>query len=151
MSTASPVAMLQQAQAGMRRSAVRRQLESVASGKATAISIPLDQAGVDVGALIDEISDRQLVDGVEVQRLVVAFTNSGLTDHVIERLSAKSPQQRARSARILGALRLYEGVHGWRDSSNRAIAESRTPRRALGKIGGALCARALVTAIHRRG
>jgi HEAT repeat protein len=152
MSTASPVAMLQQAQAGMRRSAVRRQLESVASGKATAISIPLDQPGVDVGALIDEIIDRQLVDGVEVQRLVVAFTNSGMTDHVIERLAAKSPQQRARSARILGALRLYEGVPwlaGLLESRDRGVSDAAA--RALGKIGGALCARALVTAIHRRG
>jgi len=152
MTSASPVAMVQQAQVGMRRSALRHQLQSVASGKTNSVSISLDQAGVDVGALIEEICDGRALDSVEIQRLVVVFTNSGLTDQVIERLAAKSPQQRARSARMVGALRLYDGVPwlaGLLDSRDRGVADAAA--RALGRIGGANSARALITSIQRRG
>ena len=49
MPSRSPVAVIHQAQAGIRRSALRRQLQAVAAGKSTALSIDLDQSGADVG------------------------------------------------------------------------------------------------------
>src|SRR5712691_10041165 len=110
MPVSSPVRVIQQAQLGISRSAVRRHLQTVASGKATSLSIDLDQGGIDIGALVEEITDVHLQESIEAQRLVVAFINSGVADQVIERLAAKSPQQRARSARTIGALRIYESV-----------------------------------------
>jgi HEAT repeat protein len=146
----SPVAVIQHAQAGFRRAAVRRQLQAVAAGKTTALDVDLDH--VDVGAVIDDVTADQALDSVEIQRLVVAFLNSGTADQAIDRLAAKSPQQRVRSARVIGGLRLYEGVP-WLarllESRDRSVSDAAA--RALGKIGGARSAQALVTAIHRRG
>ncbi|TMI95416.1 MAG: HEAT repeat domain-containing protein [Bacillati bacterium ANGP1] len=87
-----------------------------------------------------------------VQRLVFAFKRSGTADRVVERLAAKSPQQRARSARVVGALQLTEAVP-WvaalLESRDRAVLDAAA--RALGKIAGARSATALVLAIQRRG
>ena len=152
MPVRSPVAVIQQAQDGLRRAAVRRQLQAVAAGKTTDLDLDLDHSAVDVGALLDDVTSGQTLESVEIERLVVAFVNSGAADQAIERLGAKGPQLRARSARIIGALRLYEGVP-WLarllESRDRSVADAAA--RALGKIGGAGSAQALVTAIHRRG
>ena len=152
MPSRSPVGVIHQATAGIRRSALRRQLQSVAAGKSTALSIDLDQAGVDVGEAIEEITNRLPMESMPVQRLVFAFKRSGTADRVVERLAAKSPQQRARSARVVGALQLTEAV-SWLaallGSRDRAVSDAAA--RALGKIGGARSATALVLAIQRRG
>ena len=148
----SPAGVLQQAQAGLKRAALRRQLHAVATGKSETLSVELDHPGVDVGVLVDEVTDGQQLDSAELQRLVVAFLNTGAADAVVERLLAKSPQQRARSARINGALHLYEGVP-WiaplLESRDRSVSDAAA--RALGKIRGAASARLIVRAIHRRG
>jgi HEAT repeat protein len=152
MPSRSPVAVIHQAQAGIRRSALRRQLQAVAAGKSTSLSIDLDQSGADVGELIEEITSRLPMESMPVQRLVFAFKSSGTADRVVERLGAKSPQQRANSARVAGALRLTEAVT-WvaalLESRDRAVSDAAA--RALGKIGGARSATALVLAIQRRG
>jgi len=152
MPSRSPVAVIHQAQAGIRRSALRRQLQAVAAGKSTSLSIDLDQSGVDVGEIIEEITSRLPMESMPVQRLVFAFKSSGTADRVVERLGAKSPQQRANSARVAGALRLTEAVT-WvaalLESRDRAVSDAAA--RALGKIGGARSATALVLAIQRRG
>src|SRR5439155_1159206 len=108
--------------------------------------------GVDVGEAIEEITNRLPMESMPVQRLVFAFKRSGTADRVVERLAAKSPQQRARSARVVGALQLTEAV-SWLaallGSRDRAVSDAAA--RALGKIGGARSATALVLAIQRRG
>jgi HEAT repeat protein len=148
----SPAGVILQAQVSMRRATVRRQLQSVASGKTTTLSIEVDQAGVDVGAILEEVTRGLEMDSAQVQNLVLAFVNSGTADRVVERLTAKNPDQRIRSARVLGALRMYEGVP-WLaallESRDRKVSDAAA--RALGKIGGTKSAAAIVTAIQRRG
>ena len=144
--------VIHQATAGIRRGALRRQLQTVAAGKRTTLSIDLEQPGVDVGEAIEEITNRLPMESMPVQRLVFAFKRSGTADRVVERLAAKSPQQRARSARVVGALQLTEAVP-WvaalLESRDRAVLDAAA--RALGKIAGARSATALVLAIQRRG
>ena len=148
----SSVGVIHQATAGIRRGALRRQLQAVAAGKRTTLSIDLEQPGVDVGEAIEEITNRLPMESMPVQRLVFAFKRSGTADRVVERLAAKSPQQRARSARVVGALQLTEAVP-WLaallESRDRAVLDAAA--RALGKIAGARSATALVLAIQRRG
>ena len=148
----SSVGVIHQATAGIRRGALRRQLQTVAAGKRTTLSIDLEQPGVDVGEAIEEITNRLPMESMPVQRLVFAFKRSGTADRVVERLAAKSPQQRARSARVVGALQLTEAVP-WvaalLESRDRAVLDAAA--RALGKIAGARSATALVLAIQRRG
>src|SRR2546430_5518236 len=138
MPSRSPAGMIHQATAGIRRSALRRQLQSVAAGKSTALSIDLDQAGVDVGEAIEEITNRLPMESMPVQRLVFAFKRSGTADRVVERLAAKSPQQRARSAPGVGGLQLTDAV-SWLaallGARGRAVSDAAAPAR--GKIGAA--------------
>ncbi len=148
----SPAGVILQARVGMRRAAVRRQLQSVASAKTNTLSIEVDQAGVDVGEILDEVTRGMEMESAPVQNLVLAFVNSGTADRVVERLTARNPDQRIRSARVLGALRMYEGVP-WLatllESRDRKVSDAAA--RALGKIGGTKSAAAIVTAIQRRG
>src|SRR5256886_15922160 len=138
MAARSPMVVIHQAHAGIRRSALRRQLQSVASGNSTSLSVDLDQSGADVGAVIEEITNRLPIESMHVQRLVFAFKRSGTADRVVERLAAESPQQRARSARVVGALQLTEAV-SWLaallGARGRAVSDAAAPAR--GKIGAA--------------
>jgi len=148
----NPVGMLMHAQAGIRRAAVRRHLQSVASGKATSLTIDSDPHGVDVAEVVEEITLRLGADSIEVQRLAVAFRNSGTADSFVERLGAKSFEQRASSARLIGALHMSEAVP-WvaRLLEQRDRKASDAAARALGRIGGGRSATALVKAIQHRG
>lgn len=148
----SPAGVIFQAQAGLRRSAVRRQLRSVASGATDVLSINLEDSAVDVGSLVEEATRGAGADSQEVQRLRVGFLNSGTADRMVEQMTAKSPEQRISSARVFGALRMYDGVPwlaGLLESREHKVADAAA--RALGKIGGASSAAAIVTAIQRRG
>ncbi len=152
MSPSSPASVIQKAQVGVRRSALRRQLQSIVADRSTALSVDLDQSGIDVGHVIQEITRGLGADSLAVQRLVVALRNSGAADTVIERLAAKNPQQRVRSARVVGALRMYEAVPWVAEllaSRDRGVSDAAA--RALGKTGGRNSATALVLAIQRRG
>ncbi len=152
MSPSSPTTVIQKATVGMRRSALRRQLQSVVSDKSTTLSLDLDQPGLDVGAVIEEITRGLTADSLAVQRLVVALRKSGAADVVVQRLAAKNPHQRVRSARVVGALRLYEAVPWVAEllaSRDRGVSDAAA--RALGKTGGRNSASALVLAIQRRG
>jgi len=152
MRDAPPIAVVHHVQAAMRRAALRRQLQAVAAGKLEEISVDLEHAGVDVASLVEDVTDGRPAESFEVQRLVIAFKNSGAADHVIERLSAKSPQQRVMAARIVGALRMYDAVP-WLarllESRDRAVSDAAAL--ALGKIRGRNSAGALVATIQRRG
>src|SRR2546429_9090090 len=110
MPSRSPAGMIHQATAGIRRSALRRQLQSVAAGKSTAFSLDLDQAGVDVGEAIEEITNRLPMESMPVQRLVFAFNRAGTADPLVERLPPESPPPRPPSPRRGGALPLPDAV-----------------------------------------
>jgi HEAT repeat protein len=140
------------AQAGIRRSALRRQLRAVVAGKSKSVSIDLEDKQVDTGVLVAEITNGHAMQSSTVQRLVVAFKNSGVADRAVERLASKNPQDRARSARLVGALRMYEAapwVAEMLDARDRSVWDAAA--RALGLIGGGASATALLKAIHRRG
>jgi HEAT repeat protein len=143
--------VVQQARIGARRAAVRRQLEEVAAGKTAQLSIDLDER-VDIGRAIEDITAGLQMDSLPVQMLVVAFKNSGMADKLVERLAATGSHQRATSAHLVGALRMYEAV-SWLApllaSPDTAVSEAAA--RALGKIGGTRSASALLSAIQRRG
>jgi HEAT repeat protein len=152
MRVSSPVRVMEEAQASVRRNSLRRQLRSVVAGKGGSLSIDVDDRHVDAGALIGEITHGHSMQSAPVQRLVVAFKNSGAADRAVDRLSSKSPQDRARNARLVGALRMYDAtpwVAELLDARDRSVSDAAA--RALGMIGGAAAAAALVKAINRRG
>ena len=152
MSPATGASVIRRAQDGVRRSALRRQFHAVVSDKSDALSVDLDQPGVDVGAILEEITKGLDSGNLAVQRLAAALRNSGAADTLIERLAAESPSQRIRSARVIGALRLYDAVPWVAEllaSSDRGVSDAAA--RALGKTGGRNSASALVLAIQRRG
>lgn len=152
MRVASPVRVVEEAQAGVRRNAVRRQLRAVVAGKSRSVAVDLDDRNIDAGALVNEVTHGHAMQSAPVQRLVVAFKNSGVADRAVEKLSSKSPQDRARNARLVGALRMYDAT-AWvaelLDARDRSVSDSAA--RALGLIGGGAAANALLKAIHRRG
>ena len=152
MSSRSPAAVLKQADAGIRRAALRRKLQAVTTRMSRTLSVDLDHAGVDVGEVIEQVTEGLPMESAEMQRLVAAFKDSGVADRVIARLSAKSPVQRARSARVIGALRMYDAVSWLADQlQSRERSVSDAAARALGRIGGAQSANALQLAIQRKG
>lgn len=152
MAPASPASVIRHARHAVRRNALRRDLQAVAAAKASTFHMDVDQGVADAAEIVEELTHGQPVGSTTVRRLVVAFKNSGHADGVVERLGAKSPQQRARSARLVGALEMYEAVPwvaGLLESRDRTVADAAA--RALGRIRGAASASALVGAIQRRG
>ncbi len=146
------MAAIQRARDGVRRAAVRRRLEAVASGKADTASSTFDEPGVDVAGVIEELTLRLKPDSLPLERLVVALTNSGAVDRMVEGLEAKSAQHRAAGARAIGALLIYEAVPSVApllESRERPVSDAAA--RALGRIGGAHSAGALLFALQRRG
>ncbi len=150
MPSAPPLAVLHRARIGLRRSALRRQLQAVAAGKSKHIAIDLDDNGA--AAIVEEITCGLGADSFALDLLVVAFKDSKTADAVVERMSSKSVRDRVTSARIAGALRIYETVP-WLSpllaAKDPSVADAAA--RALGKIGGSPSASALLFAIRRRG
>lgn len=152
MPPTSPAGVIRHARDAVRRNALRRELQEVATGKATAFAIDLDHSMADAAEIVEELTRREPAGGPTARRIAIAFRNCGHADGVVERLGAKSPQQRARSARLVGALQMYESVPwvvGLLESRDRTVSDAAA--RALGRIRGAASAGALVTAIQRRG
>jgi HEAT repeat protein len=149
---AGPVAAIQRARDGVRRSAMRKRLEAVVLGKLTQAPASLEEHGVDVAGVIDEVTAGLPAESVEVRRLIAALKNSGAIDGMIERLESRNVHQRASAARTVGALRMYEAVPCVAPllaSRERHVADASA--RALGRIGGTQSAGALVHAIQRKG
>jgi HEAT repeat protein len=152
MSPTSPLSALERARVGMRRTAVRHQLEAVASGKSKKLSLNLEDKRVDLGSALGQLTRRFLPESPQVQRLAWTFYHSGITDNVIDRLASSNAIERRTSARIVGALYLERTV-SWIAplvlSRDRLLSDAAA--RALGRIGGARSAEALLMAIHRSG
>lgn len=150
MPAAAPLAALHRARVGLRRSALRRQLQAVAAGKSKRISIDLEDNGA--AAIVEEVTAGLGADSFALDLLVVAFKDSKSADAVVERMSTKSVRDRVTGARIVGALRIYETVP-WLSpllaAHDPSVADAAA--RALGKMGGNASASALLFAIRRRG
>lgn len=147
-----PVEAIHKARGEFRRAAIRRQLQSVAAGKSDHIPADAAEPRHEAAATIEEISRGLREDSLPLQLLQVAFKNSKVADHAIETLSVKSINDRVAGARLVGSLRLYEAV-SWLVpllfAKDPSVADAGA--RALGRIGGANSAEALVVAIRRRG
>jgi HEAT repeat protein len=150
--SATPRGLMEQARLTIRRAVVRRSLEDAAAGKSQTATIDLDEKGLDVAALVHEVTTRLPPDGHALQRLVNALHRSGTTDAIIDGLAARDGVRRARCARLVGSLGMAQAV-GWLGpmlaSRERPVRDAAA--RALGKIGGIRSAEALMMAIRRIG
>jgi HEAT repeat protein len=152
MAPIPPLAAILRARSSVRRSALRHQLQAIAAGKSTHTALDLDDAGLDAAGVVEEFAAGLEPQSFEMQLLLVAFRDSSAADAVVERMSAKSVRDRVNAARIAGALRMYDTTR-WLSQllSARDPSVADAAARALGKIGGARSATALLTAIQRRG
>ena len=105
-----------------------------------------------MAGVIEELTLGLKADSLPLERLVVALTNSGAVDRMVEGLEAKSAHHRAAGARAIGALLIYEAVPSVAPllaARERPVSDAAA--RALGRIGGAHSAGALLFALQRRG
>jgi HEAT repeat protein len=147
-----PVEAIQKARGEFRKAAIRRQLQSVAAGKTAHIPADAAEPRHEAASTIEEISKGLREDSLPLQLLQVAFKNSKVADAAIENLAVKSIHDRIAGARLVGSLRLYEAT-AWLVpllfAKDPSVVDAGA--RALGRIGGASTAEALVAAIQRRG
>ena len=147
-----PVEAIHRARGEFRKAAIRRQIQSVAAGKSDHIPADAAEPRHDAAATIEEISKGLREDSLPLQLLQVAFKNSNVADRAIENLSVKSIHDRIAGARLVGSLRMYEATT-WLIpllfAKDPSVADAGA--RALGRIGGASSASALIAAIQRRG
>lgn len=147
-----PVEALHRARGEFRKAAIRRQIQSVAAGKTDHIPADAAEPRHDAASTIEEISRGLREDSLPLQLLQVAFKNSNVADRAIENLTVKSINDRVAGARLVGSLRMYEATP-WLVpllfAKDPSVADAGA--RALGRIGGASSASALIAAIRRRG
>lgn len=143
---------IEQARLAVRRAAVRRQLKALAGGKRHVASIDLNERGVDVASMTDALTRHLHEESIEVRRLVWSFQRAGLADAALDGLSSRSAAERRSSARLVGALRVESAVGplaALLGASDRSVSDAAA--RALGRIGGARSAEALLSAVQRHG
>ena len=152
MSRTASVGPLQPARLAIRRSLIRRQIRAVAAGSSTELRLDLNDQEVDSAALLTEEAEHLRSDSAAFGRLASAMRQGGLADAVADGLSSRDPLVRARHLRVAGTMRM-EPLVTWiapllwsREPSVRGAAA-----RALGRIGGARSADALLVAIQRLG
>jgi hypothetical protein len=151
MMLATPSAgVIERTRGAVRRSVVRGQLQAIAAGKSESLTFDLDSAALDVAALVRQATAGHRPGSVAHQRLAAAFQRSGIADVVVDRLAATDALQRIRSAQLAGALGLAHAVP-WitplLSAQEPAVRDAAS--RALGRIGGAASAVALLRAIRR--
>jgi hypothetical protein len=143
---------LQPARLAIRRSLIRRHIRSVIAGNSTVLNLDLNDKEVDSAALLAEEAAHLKADGAAFAHLASAMRQGGLVDAVTDGLSSRDPMLRARHVRVAGAMRMeplvtWIGPLQWsREPFVRSAAA-----RALGRIGGARSADALLVAIQRLG
>jgi HEAT repeat protein len=132
-----------------RKAGIRHRLQAVATGESHTLAIDLDENGVDVAALICEATVDLRPGSPALERVVTAFEHAGSSDKLVDRLSATDAYLQVTGARIVGALHMELAVP-WlapllavRERSVRDAAA-----RALGRIGGARSAEALMRTIQ---
>jgi len=136
----------------VRASLARRRIRAVARGAGDGLALDPMDVGIDVpGLLLEET--RELGPGSPVLvRIVRALEHSGGAAAVVDGLFAPEPFRRERSARLAGAIR-SERLVPWLAPllSARELSVRQAAARALGRIGGARAADALLASIQRRG
>ena len=152
MAVEAPPGRMEQARAGMRRAALKRQVEAVAAGSGDRLPIDLEDGSFDVATVVAEVAWPLQPQSASLTRLVVALHRSGVADAVVAGLAEDDPLQLERCCRILGALRLEPAVP-WLAPLLRSehVAVSDRAARALGRIGGIRSAEALLAATRRAG
>lgn len=152
ISRAAGVQVVEQARAKLRRRVIQHELRAVRSGRSGRVSFAIDERAVDVAELLVGETAGLGSDSAEVRRLTAALRASNNLEVMVEGLAARDGERRARSARMVGALRLEDSV-AWLapllNSREASVAESAA--RALGRIGGVRSAEALVLAVQRTG
>lgn len=135
----------------LKRAALRRRLDAVASGSRDTLPVDLGDREVDLPGLIDSAAQRFGAMSPEFQRVAMGLKRTGAYDTAIDQLAAADPVRRARSARLAGALRMEQAVP-WLGALLRATdAWTRdAAARALARIGGARSAECLLRAASRR-
>jgi HEAT repeat protein len=141
-----------QARLAILEAALRRRLHAAAAGAGPTLAIDLDDRGLDVAAVLRAVVGGLPPGGPEVERLATAFEQGQFSDQAVARLSAADPVLQITGAEIVGALRLERAIP-WLAPlltvQNRAVRDAAA--RALGKIGGARSAEALISTIQRSG
>lgn len=147
-----PRHVVEQARIRIRKRAIHHQLLALAAGKSERLSLDLGERGVDVAAAVLRASSGFEPESLEMQRLRYVFHVSGTTEAVIDGLAARDLHRRARSARLVGALRLEESV-AWVAPllASRETSVAEAAARALGRIGGIRSAEALLAAVEHAG
>ena len=135
-----------------RRAGLRRQLVGIAAGKITRLRFELEASTFDAASVLSQVAARMHADSVELQRLAAALDESGWLQNVTTGLAGAGTERQIRACRTIGALRL-EAALPWIAPLLRAsdTKVSAAAARALGRIGGARSADALLAAIQRRG
>ena len=136
----------------LRRALVRRHLRAVAAGNDQTLRIDLRDGDVNSSGLLAEMVASLDPDSDSFRRLASAMGRSGAAEAVIDGLASRESIVRARSARLVGAMRMEEVVPWlapllW----SRAPTVRDSAARALARIGGSRCADALLMAIQRIG
>lgn len=116
------------------------------------MGLDLNDREVDVAAFLIRAATPLEPDSLPFRRLAAAFNRAGHVDTVIDGLSSRDPILRARCLRVAGAMRM-EPLVTWIApllwSGEPTVRSSAA--RALGRIGGARSADALLAAIQRLG
>ena len=135
----------------IKRSALKRRLHAACDGEAARVDLDFDDLGLDAGSLVEEVARPLSAGSPRLHRLTAALAASGSLAAIIDGLVDSHAGRRWRSARLAGALRL--------DAATPWLAELLSSReayvrvaacRALGRIGGATAAAALVAALRVR-
>jgi HEAT repeat protein len=116
------------------------------------LAINLDDDLLDIADVICEVTAKLQRGSPALERLVAAFELTSNSDRLVNRLTSTDSALQTDSARILGALRM-EQAFPWLApllaARQRAVRDAAA--RALGRIGGARSAEALLLAIQRSG
>jgi HEAT repeat protein len=143
---------LQPARIAIRKSLIRRQLHAVMTGSDHILNLDLNDGEIDVAALLVRVATPLDADSLPFRRLESALKRAGHYEAVVDGISSRDPIQKAKCVRIAGAMRM-ETLVAWIAPllwSAEPVVRS-SAARALGRIGGARSADALLAAIQRLG
>ncbi len=143
---------LRPARLAIRKSLIRRHIHAVATGGSQVLTLELNDREIDMAALLVTEAAQLELDSAPFKRLATAVRRAGLADAVIDGLSSRDPIVKARCIRVAGAMRMeplvtWIGPLMW---AGEPVIRS-SAARALGRIGGARSADALLAAIQRLG
>lgn len=148
MSVASPVRPAERRRTARARSRLRQRLQAVTAGEREDVAIDLGDPELDGAALLAAVARPYGAGSAEIDRLVAAMHANRLYDTVLDQLSAQEASRQARSARLVGALRVEAAVPfvaALLSGSERALRDAAA--RALGRIGGVRSAAGLLHAV----